>query len=405
MWRQGARSAVRISLRHNRGQSGTRFAARKNAASSGQKMLNFPGCRRRFYASRTSVGETHNRLSPKILVSAIAGMVGATAFLTNSTTRDGAGPTVFAEEAGPSSSTPSPSNEENNSNKAEKSAANQVERPNTVVSIYLNNETKEMLKARYPGMFSNERYDHLTVHFDPSQSELKSVYKLLGNEYSIQALALVSNESSQVLYCQIIQKNDGGRALHSSNKYPHVTLTFSDSTDAKASNLLLQRADARGLLEVAAASKKFSWNGVLPVWKDEKGKLYAATKVRVESVKGESSPLLVGTLCSNRHWKKADMESTNGEMDTYYCDKPTCGFCEFMKGGPCREVFIQWEICVDKCNDVSSDFVDECTTQTIQLKDCIDSNQEYYGVLNQPPPEEENKDSPADESSERAATQ
>ena len=68
---------------------------------------------------------------------------------------------MFAEEADPSSSTPSSSNEENNSNKAEKSAANQVERPNTVVSIYLNNETKEMLKARYPGMFSNERYDHL----------------------------------------------------------------------------------------------------------------------------------------------------------------------------------------------------------------------------------------------------
>ena len=395
---------ARISLRHNRGQSGRQFAAR-NAASGRQKMLNFPGCPRRFSASRISVGETRKCLSHKLLVSATAGMIGATAFLTNNTTRDGTWPTVFAEEAEPSSSTPSPSSEDNNSNKAEKSAADQVEIPNTIVSIYLNSESKEMLKARFPGMFSNERYDHLTVHFDPSQSDLKSVYKLLGNEYSIQALALVSNESSQVLYCQIKQKDGGGRNIHSSNKYPHVTLTFSNSTDANASNLLLQRADARGLLEVAAVSKKFSWNGVLPVWKDEKGKLYAATKVRVESVKGESSPLLVGTLCSNRHWKKADMESTNGEMDTYYCDKPTCGFCEFMKGGPCRDVFIQWEICVDKCNDVSSDFVDECTTQTIQLKDCIDSNQEYYGVLNQPPPEEENKDSAADERSERETTQ
>ena len=25
--------------------------------------------------------------------------------------------------------------------------------------------------------------------------------------------------------------------------------------------------------------------------------------------------------------------------DTYYCDKPTCGFCEFMKGGPCRGIY------------------------------------------------------------------
>ena len=60
----------------------------------------------------------------------------------------------------------------------------------------------------------------------------------------------------------------------------------------------------------------------MPVWKDEKGKLYAATKVRVESVRVKVAHYL-SVLCSNRHWKKADMESTNGEMDTYYCDKPT----------------------------------------------------------------------------------
>ena len=83
-----------------------RFAAR-NAASGRQNMLNFPGCRRRFSASRISVGETRKCLSHKLLVSATAGMIGATAFLTNNTTRDGTWPTVFAEEAEPSSSTPS----------------------------------------------------------------------------------------------------------------------------------------------------------------------------------------------------------------------------------------------------------------------------------------------------------
>ena len=44
---------------------------------------------------------------------------------------------------------------------------------------------------------------------------------------------------------------------------------------------------------------------------------------------------------------------------------------------------------VNSLNDVSGDFVDECSAETIQLKECIDNNQEYYGVLNQPPPEEE----------------
>ena len=90
--------------------------------------------------------------SHKLLVSA-TGDDWSNSILTNNT-RDGT-TTVFAEEL-TKFEYPSPSSEDNNSNKAEKSADHEI--PNTIVSIYLNSESKEMLKVRFPGMFSNERY-------------------------------------------------------------------------------------------------------------------------------------------------------------------------------------------------------------------------------------------------------
>ena len=343
-------------------------------------------------STSTNVGMNRSIL----LATMIGGITGVT-LLTNTYDKN-SNNNVFAE-----SDTSEKTTEVDKNNKEEEASAAVIpeDRPRTVVSIYLNNETKRKLKEQFPTLFSNERYDHLTIYFNPSDGELKPVYKLLGNEFSMQPLAHVSNESSQVLYCKIVKNEDGSRNIQSSNKYPHVTLSFSDSTNANASNLLLQRADARGVLKVAAGSSTFKWNGVLPVWKDEKGKLHSATRVNVESVKSKMNYLLDGTLCTDRHWKKIEQQAVEDDgdeaavvmeedkEDTYYCDKPTCGFCEFMKGGPCREVFINWENCVDKCNDVSSDFVDECSDQTIKLKECIDSNQEYYGILNQPPPGEE----------------
>jgi len=52
-----------------------------------------------------------------------------------------------------------------------------------------------------------------------------------------------------------------------------------------------------------------------------------------------------------------------------------------MKGGPCREQFVAWEACVERCRDDGADFVHECGAQTLQLKRCTDEHPEYYGAL------------------------
>ena len=40
--------------------------------------------------------------------------------------------------------------------------------------------------------------------------------------------------------------------------------------------------------------------------------------------------------------------------------EPECGFCKFMKAGPCGAVFQAWEDCIDRARDSGVDFVELC---------------------------------------------
>ena len=61
--------------------------------------------------------------------------------------------------------------------------------------------------------------------------------------------------------------------------------------------------------------------------------------------------------------------------------KPECGFCRFMKNGPCGEAFIAWEACIDRAREKDVDFVELCGAPTMVLKECTDKHPEYYGEL------------------------
>jgi len=60
---------------------------------------------------------------------------------------------------------------------------------------------------------------------------------------------------------------------------------------------------------------------------------------------------------------------------------PECGFCRFMRAGPCGDVFTKWEKCIDRARDSNADFVDLCGAETLALKKCTDKHPEYYGEL------------------------
>ena len=60
---------------------------------------------------------------------------------------------------------------------------------------------------------------------------------------------------------------------------------------------------------------------------------------------------------------------------------PECGFCRFMKNGPCGDAFVAWEACIDRARDEGVDFVEVCGKATLELKACTDAHPEYYGEL------------------------
>ena len=55
-----------------------------------------------------------------------------------------------------------------------------------------------------------------------------------------------------------------------------------------------------------------------------------------------------------------------------------CGFCLYMKGGGCKDAFIDWEICVQEAEKNKEDLVEKCAQVTAMLKQCMDAHADYY---------------------------
>ncbi|KAL3840562.1 hypothetical protein ACJIZ3_025153 [Penstemon smallii] len=58
-----------------------------------------------------------------------------------------------------------------------------------------------------------------------------------------------------------------------------------------------------------------------------------------------------------------------------------CGFCLFMKGGGCKDTFIEWEKCVEEGEKNKEDIVEKCFQATSALKKCMEVHSDYYAPL------------------------
>ncbi|XP_023536143.1 uncharacterized protein LOC111797387 [Cucurbita pepo subsp. pepo] len=55
-----------------------------------------------------------------------------------------------------------------------------------------------------------------------------------------------------------------------------------------------------------------------------------------------------------------------------------CGFCLFMKGGGCRDSFVEWEKCIEEAEKNKEDIVEKCFEVTGALKKCMEAHADYY---------------------------
>ncbi|KAI5678984.1 hypothetical protein M9H77_09934 [Catharanthus roseus] len=58
-----------------------------------------------------------------------------------------------------------------------------------------------------------------------------------------------------------------------------------------------------------------------------------------------------------------------------------CGFCLFMKGGGCKDEFIEWEKCVEEGEKNNEDISVRCFEITGSLKKCMEAHRDYYAPL------------------------
>lgn len=73
----------------------------------------------------------------------------------------------------------------------------------------------------------------------------------------------------------------------------------------------------------------------------------------------------------------AEAPKAEGEEE----EEGECGFCVFMKGGGCRDTFVDWENCMDEAEKNKEDVVQKCSQVTDLLKQCMDSHSDYYGPI------------------------
>ncbi|KAI3796061.1 hypothetical protein L1987_38724 [Smallanthus sonchifolius] len=76
-----------------------------------------------------------------------------------------------------------------------------------------------------------------------------------------------------------------------------------------------------------------------------------------------------------------DPSPTNENQETEGEEEGECGFCLFMKGGECKQVFIDWENCIEEGEKKNENIVDKCFEVTSALKKCMEANSDYYGPI------------------------
>jgi len=204
---------------------------------------------------------------------------------------------------------------------------------------------------------------HMTIAYSPKGANLARLATQLGRPVDLKVNAVVTDKHAQTAVVELVkatEDDDGGVPFMVENSVPHVTISIAaighDGYGPFYSNHLLSRAKA------AAGALDKDWKGVLPA-RDG----YEATECEITVPKERT--VLTATLCVSDQW--------NGEANRCGEEKG-CGFCRFMKLGPCGKQFAIWEACIDKCKETEEDFVDKCAQQTLTLKQCVDQNPEYY---------------------------
>ncbi|KAF0714610.1 Aste57867_3785 [Aphanomyces stellatus] len=248
------------------------------------------------------------------------------------------------------------------------------------VGVFLDAASQAALKERFPALHADvSGQTSVVLKYNPTKEELQTFAPILGQTTTVKVQAVAQDDHSQAAIVAVTAEHGD---VHYSVECPHITLSHSGEEGyARAySNVLLERLQATGNLTVEESADGLNvgianFDGDLPAFDSKLFPLpFPSTAA---SLRVLDDPLVLhGVLCT----------ASSYDADAHACaasvKKAECGFCLFMKAGPCGAEFTAWETCLDESKKNGQDFLTVCGPQTLALRDCVDANPDYYSVLN-----------------------
>lgn len=100
------------------------------------------------------------------------------------------------------------------------------------------------------------------------------------------------------------------------------------------------------------------------------------THVSKSEIDGTHQPETSKTQNSKEEEQEEIVENEEEEEE-----EGECGFCLFMKGGGCKDSFIEWEKCIEEGEKNKEDIVEKCFEVTSALRKCMEVHSEYYAPI------------------------
>lgn len=253
------------------------------------------------------------------------------------------------------------------------------------IGIFLDQESRAALREKFQNesSFAQFRGDHVTLQFNPSDQQRAAFEQIMGKDAIIQLQAIARDEHVETA---IVTVETPDEEFDFSTKLLHLTLSVqgTEGYESVYSNVLLERLLEEKIVQESRNEdvrvEIEDWEGNLAAFESKLLPYYnpfPQSRATVEIL--EEPIVLKGVVCS----------ASKYDVKTHECPVKECGFCVFMRAGPCGEEFKKWEGCLDKCKKNGEDFIDHCGPETLALRDCVDAHPEYYSVLSQDEEEKE----------------
>ncbi|EQC36921.1 hypothetical protein SDRG_05748 [Saprolegnia diclina VS20] len=254
------------------------------------------------------------------------------------------------------------------------------------VGVFLDAKSRKQLEERFAAVHAKiPDQSTVVLKYNPTADELSTFAPIMGHNVKIEVKALAQDEHTQAAVVAVSTEHG---AVQYAVECPHVTLSYSgeEGYSQAYANVLFERLQKTGSLTLEETDEGINvglgaFEGELTAFDSKLFPFYSPFPATSAKMTVLDEPLVLsGVVCS----------STGYDAETESCiateiKKPECGFCKFMKAGPCGKQFTAWEACLDESKANGEDFLEKCGGVTLLLRDCVDANPEYYSVLNEPP--------------------